>query len=235
MRSITFHFGGLEQLARALDGGDFEIALPPGTQVTDGEWLLALFEIAHQEIAAAGRAMVRNEATMIHFAERDWRRLEALARAGRGEPPSSASFSVSLSTETEATRGIEARVLVVDDEPLVLEMVGAMLESAGLRVETVEDGELALAKIQKGEIDLLVIDCHLPGMSGIELCRAIRQEMAEKRLPVLFLTASCSSRDMVEAFTAGADDYMLKPFRAPELRARIFGLLRRAASLSRTG
>ena len=76
--------------------------------------------------------------------------------------------------------------------------------------------------------DLLVLDWNLPGMNGIDLCRHFRREPQFVTLPVLFLTVHSSSRDVVEAFASGADDYVVKPFRAPELGARIFGLLRRA-------
>ncbi len=68
----------------------------------------------------------------------------------------------------------------------------------------------------------------LPGKSGLELCREIRELPKHGAMPVLFLTANTSPSDMVEAFASGADDYVVKPFRAPELGARIFGLLRRA-------
>jgi two-component system phosphate regulon response regulator PhoB len=78
--------------------------------------------------------------------------------------------------------------------------------------------------------DLLVLDWNLPGMTGIELCRLIRREPTLQALPVLFLTGHVSSKDVVEAFASGADDYVVKPFRAPELGARIFGLLRRTRS-----
>jgi two-component system phosphate regulon response regulator PhoB len=82
--------------------------------------------------------------------------------------------------------------------------------------------------MRAASFDLLVLDWNLPGMTGIELCRLIRRDPLVSTLPVLFLTAHASSRDVVDAFASGADDYVVKPFRAPELGARIFGLLRRA-------
>ena len=124
--------------------------------------------------------------------------------------------------------GEGARVLLVDDDAEVCDVVGAMLEAVGFSIESVPTGERALERLTKGDIDMVVLDWTLPGMSGIELCRAIRHDPACGSLPVIFLTANASSRDVVDAFASGADDYVVKPFRAPELGARIFGLLRRS-------
>lgn len=121
-----------------------------------------------------------------------------------------------------------ARVLVIDDDPDIREVVGAMLESVGLVVNAVDSAEAALEMVASQPFDLLVLDWNLPGMTGIDLCRHFRREPRFATLPVLFLTAHASSKDVVEAFASGADDYVVKPFRAPELGARIFGLLRRA-------
>jgi two-component system phosphate regulon response regulator PhoB len=95
-------------------------------------------------------------------------------------------------------------------------------------VESAASGEEAFERVRSEPYDLVVLDWNLPGMTGIELCRLIRKDPALYGLPVLFLTAQALSRDIVEAFANGADDYVVKPFRAPELGARIFGLLRRA-------
>jgi two-component system phosphate regulon response regulator PhoB len=120
------------------------------------------------------------------------------------------------------------RVLVVDDEREVCEIVDAMLAAVGLSVESVGSAEAALDRIRAAGCDLVVLDCNLPGMSGLELCRLIRKDPAHATLPLLFLTAQTASQSVVDAFAAGADDYVTKPFRAPELGARILGLLRRA-------
>ena len=122
---------------------------------------------------------------------------------------------------------VHARVLLCDDDRDIREVVGAMLEAVGLSVETATSAEEALERVRALPYDLLVLDWNLPGMTGIELCRLLRREPKLVTLPVLFLTAHASSKDIVEAFASGADDYVVKPFRAPELGARIFGLLRR--------
>ena len=87
-------------------------------------------------------------------------------------------------------------------------------------------GRKALAQAQEDPPDLVILDVMLPDLDGLEVTRRLRADGL--RVPVLFLTAHASSRDVVEAFASGADDYVVKPFRAPELGARIFGLLRRA-------
>jgi two-component system phosphate regulon response regulator PhoB len=119
-------------------------------------------------------------------------------------------------------------VLIVDGDRDIREVVGAILDATGLTVESAPSAEEALKRVRSRKYDLLVLDWNLPGMTGVELCRALRRDAHHAALPVLFLTALASPRDMVDAFADGADDYVVKPFRAPELGARIFGLLRRA-------
>jgi two-component system phosphate regulon response regulator PhoB len=121
-----------------------------------------------------------------------------------------------------------ARVLVVDDDPSVCKTVCALLENHGLATDSVRSAEDALARILADGCDLVVLDWGLPGMSGIELCRVVRDEPSRADLPLLFLSARSSSEDIVEAFARGADDYVTKPFRGPELGARVLNLLRRA-------
>ncbi len=122
---------------------------------------------------------------------------------------------------------VRRRVLIVDDDPDIRDVVAAMLEAVGLAVVAVESGEDAIDRVAREAFDLLLLDWNLPRMTGIDLCRAVRRQPGLASLPVLFLTANASSQDMVEAFASGGDDYVVKPFRAPELGARIFSLLRR--------
>jgi two-component system phosphate regulon response regulator PhoB len=145
----------------------------------------------------------------------------------RPRQPSQPSFDHWRASDPLA-QGPNARVLLVDDDRDIREVVGAMLDAVGLTVEAATSAEEALERVRASIFDLLVLDWNLPGMTGIELCRLVRRDPALATLPVLFLTAHASSRDVVEAFASGADDYVVKPFRAPELGARIFGLLRRA-------
>jgi two-component system phosphate regulon response regulator PhoB len=152
--------------------------------------------------------------------------LEAVVPAmpSRAQPPSFSHWKKS----DPLAQGPSARVLLVDDDRDIREVVGAMLDAVGLAVEGATSAEEALERVRQSSFDMVVLDWNLPGMTGIELCRLIRKDAALATLPVLFLTAHASSSDIVEAFASGADDYVVKPFRAPELGARIFGLLRRA-------
>lgn len=143
------------------------------------------------------------------------------------EAVSSRPASTPRSVTPRAGAKSGARVLLIDDDRDIREVVGAMLDAVGLTVETASSAEEALERIRSDAYDMVVLDWSLPGMTGIELCRVIRREPPLMGLPVLFLTAHASSKDIVEAFASGADDYVVKPFRAPELGARIFGLLRR--------
>ena len=105
-------------------------------------------------------------------------------------------------------------------------MVREILASAGHDVHLAPDGASALAAIQAREPELMVLDLVMPGMSGIEVCRAVKLNPFTARIPVLMLTARGDVEHKVEAFEAGADDYLAKPFDPRELRARIVALLR---------
>jgi PleD family two-component response regulator len=117
-------------------------------------------------------------------------------------------------------------VLCVDDHEDMRLMVREILASAGHEVHLASDGASALAAIQAREPELLVLDLVMPGMSGIEVCRAVKLNPFTARIPVLMLTARGDVEHKVEAFEAGADDYLAKPFDPRELRARIVALLR---------
>ena len=108
--------------------------------------------------------------------------------------------------------------------------VGEVLASVGLRVVAVGTGEEALELLAGGDLDLLVLDLNLPGIDGLEVVRRARRDAALSLLPILLVSGTASSKDIVDGFASGADDFVVKPFRTPELAARIFGLLRRARS-----
>jgi DNA-binding response OmpR family regulator len=115
-------------------------------------------------------------------------------------------------------------VLIVDDEPLIREMVAEALQSDGYRVLEAADGPEALARFRADQPDLVLLDLMLPGMSGMELCRIIRRESA---VPIVMLTARDSEVDKVVGLELGADDYVTKPFSLRELQARVRARLRR--------
>ncbi len=115
-------------------------------------------------------------------------------------------------------------VLIVDDEPTLRETLAEALEQDGLRVVTAADGREALERFRSERPDLILLDLMLPGLSGIEVCRIIRQESS---VAILMLTARDSELDKVVGLELGADDYVTKPFSLRELQARIRALLRR--------
>jgi two-component system, OmpR family, response regulator ResD len=121
---------------------------------------------------------------------------------------------------------VPARVLVVEDDPTVREVVVRYLEREGLSVEAVADGETALASAGAAWPDLVVLDLMLPRVDGFEVCRRLR---AHAPVPVIMLTARGDEDDRVIGLELGADDYVAKPFSPRELTARVKAVLRRAS------
>ena len=119
------------------------------------------------------------------------------------------------------------KILIVDDEPDIVELVTYNLKKDGFRVTTASGGEEALDKIRKGAFDLVVLDLMLPGIQGVEICRIIRNDPKTAGTPIIMLTAKGEEVDRVIGLESGADDYITKPFSARELIARIKAVLRR--------
>jgi two-component system, OmpR family, response regulator RegX3 len=116
------------------------------------------------------------------------------------------------------------RILVVDDEPAIVDAVTYALRASGFEVDTFGDGESALDAARSDGYDVLVLDVRLPGLSGIEICRRLR---SENDVPILILTAMDAEVDRVLGLEAGADDYVTKPFSVAELVSRVRAILRR--------
>jgi two-component system response regulator ResD len=116
------------------------------------------------------------------------------------------------------------RILVVDDEPTVREVVQHYLEREGYRVQAAEDGPAALAAFTANVPDLIVLDLMLPGVDGLEVCRQVR---AKASTPIIMLTAKGHESDRIVGLELGADDYVVKPFSPRELVARVRSVLRR--------
>lgn len=120
------------------------------------------------------------------------------------------------------------RIMVVEDEEALALLLRYNLEAEGYEVETIDRGDEAEIRLAEQVPDLLLLDWMLPGLSGIELCRRLRQRRETARLPVILLTARGEESERVRGLTTGADDYVVKPFSVPELMARIKAMLRRA-------
>nr|WP_235494936.1 response regulator transcription factor [Geodermatophilus sp. Leaf369] len=127
----------------------------------------------------------------------------------------------------------EARLLVVDDEPNIRELLSASLRYAGFEVATAADGQQALAVAAQFRPDLLVLDVMMPGLDGFGVVRRLRQNGTQT--PVLFLTARDAAEDKVSGLTLGGDDYVTKPFSLDEVLARIRAVLRRSLSARPVG
>ncbi|MCU0883927.1 MAG: phosphate regulon transcriptional regulator PhoB [Beijerinckiaceae bacterium] len=122
---------------------------------------------------------------------------------------------------------MSARILVVEDEEPLGLLLRYNLEAEGYLVQVATRGDDAELKLREEAPDLVLLDWMLPGLSGIELCRRIRQRRETEALPVIMLTARGEEAERVRGLSTGADDYVVKPFSVPELLARVRALLRR--------
>ena len=130
-------------------------------------------------------------------------------------------------TNGEKTVTAAPRVLVVEDEPNIRELVCLHLGLEGYACDGVADGQLALTRAGAEPFDLMVLDVMLPGLDGVSLCRAVRRGAINRDVPILMLTARSQEADKVVGLESGADDYLTKPFGVRELVARARALLRR--------
>jgi phosphate regulon transcriptional regulator PhoB len=119
------------------------------------------------------------------------------------------------------------RILIIEDDRDIVELVRYNLAQEGFQMVAASDGSAGLASVKKSPPDLLLLDLMLPRLSGLEVCKAIRREPSLNRLPILMLTARGEESDRVIGLELGADDYVTKPFSPRELVARVKALLRR--------
>ena len=127
----------------------------------------------------------------------------------------------------EALEGRGERILLVEDDPGAARVLRSLLQQVGYRVEVAEDGEAALQRLdEEAPPDLLLLDWMLPGVSGLEICHRARKRWDALELPILMVTAKTDPESVYAAFDAGASDYVPKPFRGAEIRARIAAHLR---------
>ena len=117
------------------------------------------------------------------------------------------------------------KVLIVDDDPNIREVISVLLSREGYDVDAAENGQMAVDKVfEGGQYDIVCLDIMMPDMDGIEVCTKIREK---SNVPVLFLTAKSQDRDKVEAYSKGGDDFLVKPFSQTELLMKIKSLIRR--------
>ncbi|MEX6508739.1 phosphate regulon transcriptional regulator PhoB [Jiella sp. M17.18] len=123
---------------------------------------------------------------------------------------------------------MSARIAVVEDEEALGVLLRYNLEAEGFTVDVIARGDEADLRLKEEVPDLLILDWMLPGLSGVELCRRLRQRPETERLPIIMLTARGEESERVRGLSVGADDYVVKPFSTPELIARVRAMLRRA-------
>src|SRR6266850_4089645 len=128
---------------------------------------------------------------------------------------------------TNGDKTVTPRVLVVEDEPNIRELVCMHLGLEGYTCDGVGDGQEALKRTEAERFDLLVLDVMIPGLDGLSLCRAVRNGRTNREVPILMLTARREESEKVVGLESGADDYLTKPFGVRELVARARALLRR--------
>jgi DNA-binding response OmpR family regulator len=139
----------------------------------------------------------------------------------------STSWGCGMRTGTAAERRRPPRVLVVDDEPDIVELVAANLRKEGFEVRGAGDGSRALALVREEPFDAVVLDLMLPDVQGLDVCRALRRDPKTAGIALIMLTARGEEVDKLIGFEVGADDYLAKPFSPRELVARVRALLRR--------
>ena len=237
MRTTIFEYESFEQLQAELTEfeDDHDLELPPAPSqgasalascpaLRDGEWLLATFKVGQETTALAGCVIDLDGEVRLSFEERDW---ENLRRFAWGEGPVSVAPLGTVSELTTVMPPPNCPVLVIDDDPDVQAVVSAVLQSKGFVAECATSAEEAFDLLRGACVKLVIVDWDLPGMSGMDFCRRLREDTKLRELPVLVLTAHPSQRAILEAFEAGADDFIAKPFRAHELGVRVLGLLGR--------
>ncbi len=136
--------------------------------------------------------------------------------------------TASQSAPRDGRHAPRKRILIIEDDKDIRGLLRYDLEREGFRVSESEDGLEGLALVRKSPPDLLVLDLMLPRLSGLEICKQVRQEQTGTRMPILVLTARSEEPDRIVGLEMGADDYVTKPFSPRELVARVKALLRRS-------
>ncbi|HEY9685987.1 MAG TPA: response regulator transcription factor [Coleofasciculaceae cyanobacterium] len=124
-------------------------------------------------------------------------------------------------------------ILVVDDDPEIIDLLRLDLELMGFNVDAANDGMNALKKTESKPYDLIVLDVMMPKMDGFEVCKRVRANRTSAQIPVILLTAKGTIEDKIRGFNAGADDYLVKPFEFQELMVRMRALFRRTGTLNK--
>ncbi|NEQ54177.1 MAG: response regulator [Leptolyngbya sp. SIO3F4] len=156
--------------------------------------------------------------------ERENRQLSASQQSSESQSVASVAANVSVETQSFDSSTIpesKANILLVDDQPNNLRLLSEMLEHEGYSVRQTVNGTLALRAVTLKQPDLILLDIHMPEMDGYEVCQQLKAEPATRDIPIIFVSAVDESWDKVRAFSAGAADYITKPFKVVEVMARV--------------
>lgn len=227
LQGIVYTFENLTELVALLEasGEDQDLALPCRRGVCEGEWLLATFSAGEESTSVPGRICDRGLGLRLAFEARDWERLCEFA-SGDARPSIPPPCDAAPLGAITAPPGASA--LLVDADAGVSSIVRAMLEACGVATDTVHGAEDALDLLRRRRFDLVVVEPALNGMSGLEMCERLRQDSDLRETPVLVLASHTCDGDLRELKRCGANDFVGKPFRAHELRARALGLIQQA-------
>lgn len=228
MQDIVYRFESFDALSDVLEPEDHEIKLPPAEGVRDGEWLLATFMVGEDSTSIAGRVCERGSERRLTFELRDWERLTRFVEGNGRVSLLPQSERMSETDIAIAPPGTTALVVGTEDGGL-RSIVCEMLKRWGLVTECCTSAEEALDWLHRQPAELVVMDVNLPGMGSDEFCRSVRKR-AELVPPILLLARDVRHGELASALDAGADDFIAMPFRAPELRCRLLGLLRRSCA-----
>lgn len=235
MKAIHFQFANFNELAELIDANADEQDLEPTCPCGDfleGDWVLVTFGVAEQCTSLAACLTDRGRGLRICFGERDWSALWEFAHRNLepNPPPSIPPPPIASDVCVDGTQ-----VLVIDDDVDTQAVVKGLLQSSGYRVLVCDSAERAFDVLRLNRVDLIILEWSLPAMSGVEFCQRIRRDKRLRELPLIFLSTHSSTERLREAFLSGANDYVSKPFRGPELAARVASLLQTIKPLLGTG
>ncbi|MCA1994049.1 MAG: response regulator, partial [Coleofasciculus sp. S288] len=165
-------------------------------------------------------------------------RVKVARLGGRGflqKPVSPAETMDAIAQVLHQSSTPEAKLLIVDDDPYLLDFLRTLLEPWGFKLTLLDDPKYFWKTLEQSAPDLLILDVEMPELSGIDLCQVVRNDPSWSELPVLILSAHTDAETVQRVFTAGADDYVSKPIVGPELVARILNRLERTQILRKFG